>query len=180
MGVTVTSTTFAFLGSCPDSFVLSSPYGLGTKVQVDGIVYECISDYDCGGFAFDPGSSSYGDLWREKWTMVGSCDQGTTSPTTSTPSHQPTLSPSTYTPSTTLTTSTSPTETKQPLSTSQTATSVQFSYEEFDSTSQTVDVEIYQGPAYEFTPSVRFLKRLPRLVNAYICILFVFLPHISH
>jgi len=161
MGVTVTSTTFAFLGSCPDSFVLSSPYGPGMKVQADGIVYECISDYDCGGFAFEPGSSSYGDLWREKWTMVGSCDNGATiSPTTSTPSHKPSTS-STSTPSNTPTTTISPTETKQPLSTSQTATSVQFSYEEFNSPTQTVN-EVYQGPAYEFTPSVRFLKRLPR------------------
>ena len=158
--VTVTSTTFAFLGPCPESFVLSSPYGPGMKVQADGIVYECISDYDCGGFAFEPGSLSYGDLWREKWTMVGSCDQGTTSPTTPTPSHQPSLSPSTSTPSTTPTTSTSPTETKQPL-TSQTATSVLFSYEEFNSTSQAVD-EFYQGPAYVFTPSVTRFKRLPR------------------
>jgi len=162
MGVTVTSTTFAFLGSCPDSFVLSSPYGPGMKVQADGIVYECISDYDCGGFAFEPGSSSYGDLWREKWTMVGSCDNGATiSPTTSTPSHQPSLSPSTSTPNSTPTITTLTTETKQPLSTSQTATSVQFSYEEFNSTSQAVN-DVYQGPEYVFTPSVSSLKRLPR------------------
>ena len=160
--VTVTSTTFAFLGSCPDSFVLSSPYGPGMKVQADGIVYECISDYDCGGFAFEPGSSSYGDLWREKWTMVGSCDNGATiSPTTSTPSHQPSLSPSTSTPSSTPTITTPPTETKQPLSTSQTATSVQFSYEEFNSTSQAVN-DVYQGPEYVFSSSVTNFKRLPR------------------
>ena len=160
MSVTVTSTTFAFLGPCPESFVQSSPYGPGMKVQADGIVYECISDYDCGGFAFEPGSSSYGDLWREKWTMVGSCDQGTRSPTTSTPSHQPSLSPSTSTPSSTPTT-TSPTETKQLLSTSQTATSVQFSYEEFNSTSKAVN-DVYQGPEYVFSSSVTNFKRLPR------------------
>ena len=158
MGVTVTSTTFAFLGPCPESFVLSSPYGPGMKVQADGIVYECISDYDCGGFAFEPGSSSYGDLWREKWTMVGSCDNGATiSPTTSTPSHQPSLSPSTSTPSSTPTIS--PTNTK--LGTSETVTSVQFSYEEFNSTSQAVD-EVYQGPEYVFSSSVTNFKRLPR------------------
>ena len=161
MGITVTSTTFAFLGPCPESFVLSSPYGPGMKVQADGIVYECISDYDCSGFAFEPGSSSYGDLWQEKWTMVGSCDHSATSPATSTPSHQPSLSPSTSTPSTIPTTTISPTNTKQPLDTSQTATSVQFSYEEFNSTNQAVD-EVYQGPAYVFTPSVSYLKHLPR------------------
>ena len=162
---TTTSPTqqpLAFLGPCPGSFVMLSSYGMGAQVQVDGIVYECISDYDCGGFVFEPGLSSYGDLWREKWTMVGSCDNGATiSPTTSTPSHQPSLSPSTSTPSSTPTITTPPTETKQPLSTSQTATSVQFSYEEFNSTSQAVN-DVYQGPEYVFTPSVSSLKRLPR------------------
>ena len=92
-----------FLGPCPDSFVIQSSYGMGAQVQADGIVYECTSDYDCGGFAFEPGSS-YG-LWQEKWEVVGSCS-GSTSPTTliptPLPSRQPSLSPSTFSPSTSL------------------------------------------------------------------------------
>jgi len=99
-----------FLGPCPDSFVIQSSYGMGAQVQVDGIVYECTSDYDCGGFAFEPGSS-FG-LWQEKWEVVGSCS-GTLAPTTLIPtllpSRQPSISPSTLSPSTSPAT-TSPTK----------------------------------------------------------------------
>jgi len=95
-----TQQPLAFLGPCPDSFVILSSYGMGAQIQVDGIVYECTSDYDCSGFAFEPGSS-FG-LWQEKWEVVGSCS-GSTSPTTLIPtllpSRQPSLSPSTSTPS---------------------------------------------------------------------------------
>ena len=100
---TTTSPTqqpLAFLGPCPGSFVILSSYGMGAQVQADGIVYECISDYDCSGFAFEPGSS-FG-LWHEKWEVVGSCS-GSTPPTTliptRLPSRQPSLSPSTFPPS---------------------------------------------------------------------------------
>jgi len=108
-----TQQPLAFLGPCPDSFVILSSYGMGAQIQVNGIVYECTSDYDCSGFAFEPGSS-FG-LWQEKWEVVGSCS-GSTSPTTLIPtllpSRQPSLSPSTSTPSVSPVTA-SPT--KQPL-----------------------------------------------------------------
>ena len=86
-----TQQPLTFIGICPESYVLSSPYQLGTQVQSEGIVYECISLFGCGTYGFDPGSDS--GLWKEKWTVIGSC-YGTASPTTSTPTSSPTtLSP---------------------------------------------------------------------------------------
>eukprot|EP00581_Thalassiosira_minuscula_P000463 CAMPEP_0183744364 /NCGR_PEP_ID=MMETSP0737-20130205/65691_1 /TAXON_ID=385413 /ORGANISM="Thalassiosira miniscula, Strain CCMP1093" /LENGTH=1442 /DNA_ID=CAMNT_0025980005 /DNA_START=145 /DNA_END=4473 /DNA_ORIENTATION=- len=74
-----------FLGACPQEFVPMSYYHIGTKVQLQGIVYECI-DWSCGTFGFDPGLES--GKWKDAWLVLGSCS-GTLQPTL-----QPTASPS--------------------------------------------------------------------------------------
>ena len=79
-----------FLGGCPEAFIPVSYYLIGTQVQLEGVVYECIS-YSCGTYGYEPGSSS--GVWKEGWEVVGSCS-GTIASVTSVPTPLPTREPS--------------------------------------------------------------------------------------
>mmetsp|Transcript_23173 Transcript_23173/g.48952 ORF Transcript_23173/g.48952 Transcript_23173/m.48952 type:complete len:965 (-) Transcript_23173:77-2971(-) len=89
------------VGGCPDSYVPMSYYEIGSRAEVEGIVYECTS-YACGTFGFDPGDNS-SSLWRQAWQIIGECS-GTIAPTlspttpkpTSPPTSPPTSSPTKY------------------------------------------------------------------------------------
>ena len=84
-----------FIGVCPIAFTPISYYDIGTKVESEGIVYECASCYYCGSYGFEPGLTT-SMLWKEAWSIVGTCF-GTARPTvlpTALPSSSPTLVPS--------------------------------------------------------------------------------------
>mmetsp|Transcript_17014 Transcript_17014/g.36663 ORF Transcript_17014/g.36663 Transcript_17014/m.36663 type:complete len:1197 (+) Transcript_17014:135-3725(+) len=89
-----TNQPIAFFGGCPEPFVTTIYYTIGTQVQSQGIVYKC-KNYSCGTFGFEPGSVS--GLWKEGWEIVGLCS-GTIAPTTTrptaSPARQPTVQPS--------------------------------------------------------------------------------------
>lgn len=87
-----TKSPVVFLGGCPESFVQLSYYMIGTQVESNGIIYECIS-YSCGSYGFEPGLES-SSLWRHGWDVVGSCE-GTRAPT-SYPTVSPTASPTNF------------------------------------------------------------------------------------
>ncbi|KAL7522406.1 hypothetical protein ACHAWX_007092 [Stephanocyclus meneghinianus] len=87
-----------FVGGCPEQFIPLSYYTIGTQVESDGIVYECIN-YGCGSYGFEPGSNN-STLWQQGWAVIGTCD-GTRTPTsrptvrvvTSSPTELPTTKP---------------------------------------------------------------------------------------
>mmetsp|Transcript_2803 Transcript_2803/g.6123 ORF Transcript_2803/g.6123 Transcript_2803/m.6123 type:complete len:825 (-) Transcript_2803:1093-3567(-) len=85
-----------FLGGCPETFGPITYYDIGSQLQTQGIVYECVQS-QCGTFGFDPGPGP--GLAKEGWQMIGSCS-GTRQPTrqpsvtpTGPPSKSPSLSP---------------------------------------------------------------------------------------
>ncbi len=59
------------VGGCPVRYVPMSYYEIGSRVEFEGIVYECTS-YACGTFGFDPGDDS-SSLWRQAWQIIGEC-----------------------------------------------------------------------------------------------------------
>jgi len=91
----------AFLGGCPEPFDSSNAmayYFIGTRVSLQGVVYECIS-HSCGGWLEAPGgggSTNDNDMadvsWEDNWRVAGSCD-GTLAPTDA-PMSSPTRGPS--------------------------------------------------------------------------------------
>ena len=93
-----TQQPIAFIGGCPQSFIPRYSYEMGTEVQSQGIIYECI-EMDCGAYGNEPGSTT-DYSWKEKWKVIGSCS-GTVGPTRSVvlPPPLPTRQPSTTLPS---------------------------------------------------------------------------------
>mmetsp|Transcript_555 Transcript_555/g.964 ORF Transcript_555/g.964 Transcript_555/m.964 type:complete len:1315 (-) Transcript_555:115-4059(-) len=79
-----TTSPFESIGGCPSPFIPLTYYPIGTLVEQNGLVYECI-DYSCGSYSFEPGSTT-------AWTVVGSCN-GTIAPT-KVPSYRPSDMPS--------------------------------------------------------------------------------------
>mmetsp|Transcript_41802 Transcript_41802/g.87753 ORF Transcript_41802/g.87753 Transcript_41802/m.87753 type:complete len:1083 (+) Transcript_41802:251-3499(+) len=79
-----TKTPVAFLGPCPDSYLAGSisSYTLGTQVESNGFVYQCIS-VSCRSYGLEPGRN---------WKVVGSCLNPLPPPTWS-PSESPLRTP---------------------------------------------------------------------------------------
>ncbi|EJK48150.1 hypothetical protein THAOC_33082 [Thalassiosira oceanica] len=84
-----TKSPLAFAGPCLEEFVLLSYYSVGTRISRGGFIYECMR-VSCGSYGHDPGSST-SNLWRQSWTIVGTCT-GTFKPTID-PSRSPTDDP---------------------------------------------------------------------------------------
>lgn len=79
-----TTSPLESIGGCPSPFIPLTYYPIGTLVEQNGLVYECI-DYSCGSYSFEPGSTT-------AWKVVGSCN-GTITPT-KVPSYRPSVMPS--------------------------------------------------------------------------------------
>ena len=85
--IPTTSPTLSLAGACPEEYIPLSRYSVGTQVQLDGIVFECV-DIACGFASFKPEPSLQDGLWRQVWDVIGTCS-GTFAPATSSPTARP-------------------------------------------------------------------------------------------